>query len=318
MTLKSPKSPNPRKPAKPSKRLNPPGAPPGILRKSIHVFDLDDTLIQTDAKVRVRTADGRDKRVLTPSEFTSYVLQPGETFDFRDFSDVGILSRGIVLKYTRGIIETIVGHGTRSDFGILTARGDKRLHAAFLIRLFSGLFGIRLKNSLIFALSDERFTRHMERRESSEGSSFPEPFRGRRYAQLRIPERKALILARDLVARGYNDLSLYDDSRENLAAFKVIREAFPGVSYKSHFIDPTWRMRLKEFRQSAAGSKSLTRGRDSALLILEHHSRFRENPEEGLRVLDAEGRVLLDRENEGLMLCKEGAKFSVRKKAEEK
>ncbi len=289
--------------------MPPKSAKPGPVRKSIHVFDLDDTLIQTDAQVRVRNAKGDPLRALTPAEFTSYALQAGESFDFRDFSDVGILSRGIVLKYTRAIIETLVGRGTQSDFGILTARGDKRLHAPLLIRLFAGLFGIRLKNSLIFALSDERFMRHMENRE---GRDFPEPFRGRRYAELRIPERKALVIARDLVARGYNDISLYDDSRENLTAFKVIREAFPEVSYKPHFIDPTWRMRLGEFRRSGSSRKLLTRGRDSALLILENHSRFREDPESGLRKLEAEGRLPLD--GGDLELRKEGTRFRLEKR----
>jgi hypothetical protein len=319
----------PSKSVKPAKRQKPvEPAESKSLRKSIHVFDLDDTLMQTDAKVRVRAEGpegslGKDLHVLTPAEFTSYVLRPGESFDFRDFSDVGILSRGIVLKYTRSIIETIVGHGTQSDFGILTARGNKSLHAAFLIRLFAGLFGIRLKNSLIFALSDERFIRHMEKSEglkSSGNRAFPELFRGRRYTELRIPEKKALVIARDLVARGYNDISLYDDSRENLEAFKVIGQAFPRVSYKPHFIDPTWNMRLEEFRASSASRKPLTRGRDSALLLLEHHSVFRENPDAGLRTLEAEGAVPLEgfrtrlKASPRILLCKEGNRFSLEKR----
>ena len=273
------------------------------LRRSIHVFDLDDTLIQTRAKIGVCDSKGRKIRALTPSEFTTHVLQPGESFDFRDFSDIGILAGGIVLKYTRTIIETLVSRGTRSDFGILTARGDKRLHAPFLVRLFSALFGIRLRNSLIFNLSDERFLRHKESLE------LPGPFRGRRYAELSVPERKALVIAHDLIAKGYNDVSLYDDSRENLAAFKVIREAFPGLVYKPHFIDPTWRVRLEEFRRSSADIKTLTRGRESAGLILENQTRFCENPEAGLKILDEGGEVPV---NEGdILLRKTEGKFAL-------
>jgi hypothetical protein len=260
---------------------------PDPARRSIHVFDLDDTLIRTEAQVRVIDAEGREIRALTPAEFTTYALADGETFDFRDFGNVGLLARGVVLKYTRSIIETILARGSRSDFAILTARGDKRLHAPFLIRLFHGLFGIRLRNALIFNLSDERFLRHKETRE------LPEHFAGKSYAKLSVPERKALVIGQDLVARGYNDISLYDDSRENLNAFKVIHKAFPSVVYHPHFIDHTWKMRLQEFREADKTRKPLTSGRASALLLLEHHSRYGENPEAGLRALEERGEVRL-------------------------
>lgn len=62
-------------------------------RKSIHLFDLDDTLIQTDARVMVRDSLGGLLRSLAPAEFTVYQRAPGEVFDFREFSDLGILSR---------------------------------------------------------------------------------------------------------------------------------------------------------------------------------------------------------------------------------
>ncbi len=272
-------------------------------RKSIHVFDLDDTLIRTEAKIRVRGEEERE-RALTPAEFTTYALLPGEAFDFRDFADVGILARGIVLKYTRAIIDTIVGHGTKSDFGILTARGDKKLHAPFLIRLFAALFGIRLRNSLIFNLSDERFLRHKE------GVDLPDSFGGRKFSALSIPERKALVIAQDLMLKGFNDISLYDDSRENLASFKKILHAFPGVAYKPHFIDPTWKVRLEEFRQSGSMKKALIRGKESARILLENHSRFRDDVEAGIRELEGEGKVELEG---GAAVVREGEKYLLMK-----
>lgn len=279
--------------------------PPQNSRRSIHVFDLDDTLIVTEAKVRVLGPDGAELRALTPSEFTTYALGEGEAFDFRDFGNVGILAKGVLVGYTRTIIETILKRGTRSDFGILTARGDKRLHAPFLIRLFQGLFGIRLKNSLIFNLSDERFLRHKQ------GGDLPDSFAGKTYAKLTVPERKALVIGQDLAARGYNDVSLYDDSRENLAAFKVIHRAFPEITYRPHFIDPTWRVRLGEFRESGKTRRVLTSGRASALILLEHHSRYGENPEAGLRALQERGSVSLEG---GMRLVFAGGKYALERR----
>lgn len=231
---------------------------------------------------------------LTPARFTTHVLGEGEWYDFRDFGDVSLLVKGEPVGYTRTIIQTILKNGTRSDFGILTARGDKRLLAPFLIRLFHGLFGIRLRNSLIFNLSDERFLKYKDTVEVP--VALREHLSGRRFSRLTVSERKALVIGQDLAERGYNDISLYDDSRENLKAFKVIHTAFPHIVYRPHFIDPTWTVRLREFREAAVEGKTrkaLSSGKASALLLLEHHSPYRENPEAGLCVLQERGHVLL-------------------------
>jgi hypothetical protein len=255
-----------KKPDPPSGEVSHQGGNPPH-RKSIHLFDLDDTLITTSARVFVR--DGKEAEILslTPDEFTSHRLAVGHRYDFREFSDVGILSRGIVVEYTRGIIETLVKRGTQSAFGILTARGDKHLHAPFLIRLFKGLFGIALRKSLIFTLSDVRYAAFRE------GKELPEPFHGKRWDSLSIPEKKAAILLAEVAGRGFNDISFYDDSRDNLDVFKTAKALVPGVKYRPHFIDPTWTVRLNEFRNGDAPRLLLVRGRISACLIWKHHGR---------------------------------------------
>ncbi|MEO7424071.1 MAG: hypothetical protein ABI036_02725, partial [Fibrobacteria bacterium] len=251
-------------------------------RKSIHLFDLDDTLIRTEARVLVRGGGGVLLRALAPSEFTVYQAAPGEVFDFREFSDLGILSRGIMVKYTKSIIDTILKYGTHSEFGILTARSDKKLHAPFLIRLFKSIFGVRLSNELIFAVSDSRFSGYKDR--GGLGGTAP-------FASLSVPQRKALVIAQDLVGRGFNDISFYDDSRENLESFKVLRQAFPHVTYKPHFIDPTWTARLGEFLDSGAPSKALIKGASSVRIILEHHASPGTDPQSAMRQL-AEGKAI--------------------------
>lgn len=250
---------------------NPATTPPQP-RKSIHLFDLDDTLIQTRARVLVLDEAGRLLKALSPAEFSSYRPGPGESFDFREFSDLGILSRGIVVKYTKSIIDTIMRYGTRSHFGILTARSDKKLHAPFLIRLFRSLFDIRLAKEHIFAVSDPRFAGYKDRA----GERPVRVAEGRipSFSQLSIAQRKALVIAEDLVGRGFNDISFYDDSRENLESFKVLREAFPHVVYKPHFIDPTWKSRIREFHESDRDRKCLIKGLGSVRIILEHHSSY--------------------------------------------
>ena len=275
------------------------------LRKSIHLFDLDDTLITTEARVWVKHKDGKAKQALTPAEFSLYRTLPGETFDFQEFSDLGILSRGIVVKYTKTIIDTILKHGTKSQFGILTARADKKLQAPFLIRLFRSLFEIHLAKEHIFAISDQRFTSYKDsaREKFYQSTSLLSG----RFSNLSVAERKALVIAEDLVGRGFNDISFYDDSRENLNSFKVLREAYPEVVYKPHFIDPTWKARLSEFLESKLETKLLIKGESSIRIILEHHSNFgNRHADTMLRLLEGQSIPL---ETYPIVIVKESNRF---------
>lgn len=271
-------------------------------RRSIHLFDLDDTLIHTSARVLVRDAEGNLLRALSTSEFTGYKAAPGEVLDFNEFSDLGILSRGIVVRYTRTIIDTILAYGTRSEFGILTARADKKMHAPFLIRLFRSLFGVRLANEFIFAVSDARFSGYKDRKVGPGGVPF---------STLSVSQRKALVIAEDLVGRGFNDISFYDDSRANLDSFKVLRQAFPHVAYRPHFIDPTWAARLSEFMASAAERKPLIKGAGSVRILLEHHSKREGGLDAALKELLEGKPVKLD--TVPVWVCYEEGKYCLRK-----
>lgn len=70
--------------------------------KRLRVFDFDDTLVVTDAKVWV--TDARDKRFdLTPHEFAVYEKQPGDIFDYAEFRQLinprAIAWTGCILKH---------------------------------------------------------------------------------------------------------------------------------------------------------------------------------------------------------------------------
>lgn len=265
-------------------------------RKSIHLFDLDDTLIQTEARVWIVNLAGEKVFALTPSEFTSYRPKVEEKFDFTEFSDLGILSRGIVVKYTKTIIDTILKQGTESQFGILTARGDKKLHAPFLVRFFKSLFGIRLAKENIFAVSDTRFSIFKDKVRADPKNRMEDELdlSPKNFLALSVAERKALVIAEDLVGAGFNDISFYDDSRENLNSFKILRQRFPNVVYKPHLIDPTWKVRLGEFAASELERKPLLKGLVSAKLILENHSEFGEHWAMAQSVLEKSGKIQLE------------------------
>ena len=55
-----------------------------ILPSKLVIFDIDDTLVYTQTRVRVVKA-GRTVHSLNSHEFTHYKLKQGESFDFADF-----------------------------------------------------------------------------------------------------------------------------------------------------------------------------------------------------------------------------------------
>jgi hypothetical protein len=56
-------------------------------KKTLHVYDFDDTLVKTPTPVIVIDKDG-NKKEITSHEFATHQLQPGEKYDFSKFSAI--------------------------------------------------------------------------------------------------------------------------------------------------------------------------------------------------------------------------------------
>ena len=92
-----------------------------------YVFDFDDTLVKTDAKVHIYK-DGRRIKSLTPSEYNEYELQPGETQNMDDFVDPRFIMNARKFKMWPALqnISNAKKMGrSNSDIYILTARSPK-------------------------------------------------------------------------------------------------------------------------------------------------------------------------------------------------
>lgn len=165
----------------------------GTQSDKILLFDVDDTLIKSDVKVHV-IKNGDVIKKLSSTEFNSYKLQQGESFDYSEFEDEDILNnRSVFLKYW-DTLQREYKNGTH--IGILTARSNKDM----FYRFFKSN-GITIKNELVFAISDPKL--------NLKGST--------------IEERKAEVIKR-LAKWGYRTMVFFDDNEANLKTAKKLEK----------------------------------------------------------------------------------------------
>ena len=90
-----------------------------------YCFDFDDTLVVTDAKIKIYK-NKTFLKSLTPKEFNTYKLQKGEVYDFREFDDKEHILNAKKYKMwpTLHKISNLVKAGKPAFIYILTARGN--------------------------------------------------------------------------------------------------------------------------------------------------------------------------------------------------
>ena len=100
------------------------------------VFDFDDTLAFTDAKVHVLSPSRLVRKALTPQEFNTHTLREGESFDFSEFDKASFILNSKPTKLI-DLVKDVFSEG-HSVF-ILTARNDC---VASAIAQFLALHGV--------------------------------------------------------------------------------------------------------------------------------------------------------------------------------
>ena len=90
---------------------------------AITVFDLDDTLVITQAKIKVCNIVTGDCHELTPEEFNEYERHPDHQLDFDDFKSLEIMKAGELIHYYLKILAD--AYKVKRAVGIVTARDDR-------------------------------------------------------------------------------------------------------------------------------------------------------------------------------------------------
>jgi GNAT superfamily N-acetyltransferase len=173
------------------------------------IFDIDDTLVNTDTRVNV-VQDGQVIKQLNSHDFTHYKLAPGETFDFGAFKD----AREFFTKARPipGMIKQLkhdIATGNRVI--MLTARSDFNDRDVFLDTFRR--FGIDMDQVHVYRAGNLAIKAATE-------------------------EKKKIILKHLLGKEHFDKLIMYDDSVPNLNAFLSLKQDYPYSKFYAWHVDP--------------------------------------------------------------------------------
>jgi GNAT superfamily N-acetyltransferase len=173
------------------------------------IFDIDDTLVNTDTRVNV-VQDGKVIKQLNSHDFTHYKLGPGETFDFGAFKD----AREFFTKARPipGMIRQLkhdIATGNRVI--MLTARSDFNDRDVFLDTFRR--FGIDMDRVHVYRAGNLAIKAATE-------------------------EKKKIILKHLLGKEHFDKLIMYDDSVPNLNAFLSLKQDYPYSRFYAWHVDP--------------------------------------------------------------------------------
>lgn len=178
--------------------------------RSLTIFDIDDTLFHTTAKIKVIKND-RPVKELTNQQFNTYELQPGEQFDFGEFRNAEKFRReSIPIRPMIAKLKAILNR-TSGKVIMLTARADFDDRETFLDTFRQ--YGIDMSRV------------HVHR-----AGNLPVP---------ESPaEKKAAFVRQYLNSGVFNRVRLYDDSMKNLMVFKNLKKEYPTVDFKAYYVGP--------------------------------------------------------------------------------
>lgn len=190
-------------------------------KQSLVIFDIDDTLLHTTAKIKVVNA-GKVVKELTNQEFNHYELQPGEQFDFGEFKNAEkFRQESKPIKPMIRRLKNILANAKDSKVIMLTARADFDDKHTFL-DTFANL-GIDMSHV------------HVHRAGNLPGNNIP-------------AEKKAVWVRHYLDTHAYSKVTMYDDSMTNLKVFKKLALEYPNVNFAAFYVSPTGNIDIIENR----------------------------------------------------------------------
>ena len=94
---------------------------------ALHVFDVDDTLVHSDAKIHVKDKAGNTVKKLSPSEYNTHKLHPDHQYDYSEFRSSKVFSHSHPIKKmirTINAVQATTNKNPKNKVIINTARAD--------------------------------------------------------------------------------------------------------------------------------------------------------------------------------------------------
>lgn len=161
---------------------------------TLAVFDLDDTLIISQAKIQV--LDPKTHKViksLTPAEYNFFKPNKKVNLSFKEFEDYDILKKSHFIHEVLNKLLNYYNSGVH--VAIVTARSDSKMIQRFFLEN-----GIDIHDELVIAISDPKL-----------------PYKGS------VAEKKKQAL-QSLIEQGYQDFIFFDDNEDNLRLAKELEK----------------------------------------------------------------------------------------------
>ena len=164
--------------------------------KTLHAFDLDDTLIKSSSKVIVKTPEGTKK--LTPAEYAIYTPSPTDELDFSEFNQ--IKNPSLIKDNVRIFLDALRQSSSMSKTIILTARTPDITKDIQDLLDFKNLPQVEIH---------------------AVGSS--------------DPQKKADVI-QDFINQGFTQIRFFDDSPANIKAVNNLRPSNPNIDIRTKLV----------------------------------------------------------------------------------
>lgn len=179
---------------------------------TLTIFDIDETLFHTKAKVRV-VKGGKVVRELDNQEFNTYKRKAGEEYDFGEFASARVFNQTSIpvvrmINKAKAIVKAKKNPHSRAI--ICTARADFDDKHLFL------------KTFRDHGLPIDQM--HVERAGNLKIDS--------------SAEAKKVVFRKYLNTKNYIKTRLYDDAMSNLKAFLQLKSEYPHIEFEAWFVKP--------------------------------------------------------------------------------
>lgn len=155
-------------------------------KDKVLIFDLDDTLVISQAKIKVCDSITGQCFELTPEEFNKYEKNPKHILNFDDFKSIEVMKAGRLIDKYLSILAKNYKAG--NAIGIISARDDERMIYTWL----KEHVGFHISHELIWCIND--------------------PKRGLKGS---IAERKQQAM-KWFIQQGFTDIAFFDDDINNI------------------------------------------------------------------------------------------------------